>query len=200
MIGGPIINYVVGCFIYNLIKSTFQIDIVDAIFIIFLPMITLWDMTGLSLNIQAQNNKTKLSKQLENNVFNYLENNLEEKELKEFLLKVKLIELYNQFPIANLAIDFEKYLSYIENDTIEDKELNNITSIIMTDFSNYIEKNKLLLEKNISELKTELIQTMANQLKQEREHNKKLNQFIANFAENDETFLFQKAKTLKASL
>jgi hypothetical protein len=207
--GGIITIIISGFILFPLIQKfifppDIHIDLIGCILsciISMMPLFLIWGFGGITLSQLKNESEKKYKQKYQNNVLNYLENNLEDKEIKEFLLKIKLITLHKEIINieSNFTPEFETYVSNLEDDTIDSFYLNHTTKIITKNFSNYQEKNHSLLEKSVDELKDMISKQIANQLKKERDSVQKRDQYIEKFADNDE-FLFQKAKTLKTNL
>jgi hypothetical protein len=162
----------------------------------FMPfLLSLFFLSNLS-HKREEKNKFENKKE----VLNYLQENSENQDMKEFLIKIKLIHFFNTMPESykGYADNLFIYLNIIDNNTITPQDYEVAQEIINSNFLKFLEKERLLLEKSIDDLKLMIKKEISKKLKEEKDNLDKVNSFINDFS-NDE-MLFQKEKSLSSSL
>jgi hypothetical protein len=165
-----------------------------------MPAFIVWMILGTTLNSLANQNTAIYKQKFKDNILNYLRENLHQSEVKELILKIKLVMLYQEIKKdESISANFEKYTTRLEIDEINDFQINQAMLIIKKSNYEYFTLHQDLFEKSIEELKMIISKHLANELKKEINNAKKRSEYIHHFADNDEN-LFQNEKSLKASL
>lgn len=133
-------------------------------------------------------------------ISNYLKDNQNNEDMKEFLIKIKLINFYHALPSSykGYTDNLIHYLNIIDNNHITEKVFDDATQVINNHFLSFLEKERKLLEMPIENLKIMIKKHISLKLKEEKDVMEKAQSFINDFS--NEKDLFQKEKSLKANL
>lgn len=172
-------------------------------YLIFLcPTLLFTSISMFILDAKLENHKKHPNKNYEKALFDYLNEN-KEGETKEFLEKMKILNLQvNKY--LSIKKNIDKYLSIIEQDKMTENDIDELTQKIVNDYvshASFLYEFEENLGKSTKELKAQLIQQIANKLKEENslKVEDKLDKLIHDFA-NHEEVLFKKEKKLTTSL